>query len=379
MAGALASLEALERTGSSQEVARSAEALREQVEKARSRHQVYGVVSTGWRFQTNANAAPDDAPLFLGADAPVLAASTPESDHSAFVDAALLYRFDPQRQDGRTIDTTLWFDGEKFLEVDEFDRAFARITAGPRFQVDPSRPDWTAWRPYLVGEILSFGGELYSVTPGAGLEISHKPRHDLVVSGEVEAAWRLHGSAAKVSFFDPVTPGDIDPGQTTRLPLRSPDDRDGLTVRTSFGAEWTPRPELLLAATPFLALRDARDDAVSAVDVGIQGSATLLVKSVRLAAPLQLSLVAQYRHAFYRDADRQVTDRPDDDVSGLPRFPEPFLKRRDEAVRVDLLAELPVTDSVSAFGGVGYVYTDSNIPNYSFDSFSTQLGLSWNF
>ncbi len=42
MGGALASLDALQRTAPSAEVVQSAEALRERVEKARTRHQISG-------------------------------------------------------------------------------------------------------------------------------------------------------------------------------------------------------------------------------------------------------------------------------------------------------------------------------------------------
>ncbi len=136
-------------------------------------------------------------------------------------------------------------------------------------------------------------------------------------------------------------------------------------------------PGLVLSTQPFFGLRDAKDDAVSVVTVGFQGSATLLVDRVRLAAPLQLTLAVRYWHAFYRGADRQVTDNPGFVIPGL--FNDPLLKRQDDSVQVGLLAELPLTDKLSTFGGIGYLYTNSNLPNYSYDDFSTQLGLSWRF
>ncbi|MEM6623623.1 MAG: tetratricopeptide repeat protein [Pseudomonadota bacterium] len=356
-----------------------ADRLRTELQKRQSRHQFDGQIRTGWRYRSNANYAPDDFPLVLGSEfetSPIrIENSVPTFDNSLFSELQLAHIYDPQVQEGTTIETYLAVGGEKQIRLDQFDRIALSIASGPRFQMDPSRPGWASVRPAFTLDVLNFQGEFYSVTPGLLLEFDHRPASRISLNASLAAQWRFHGSAADVRFVGNTLPPDA----VVTLPVREGEDRNGLSLFGTAGVEWSPTLMTLLSGTVFAEYHDSADDAVSRAVTGVEMSGTLFFDIDGKLPAASLAATGGYAFAAYRDADTQVTRNPGFVHPEIFTRTRPNQKRLDHEFYLGLEGELPLTHDLFLTAGVLYETTFGTVPNYQFENFTFGLSVGWEF
>ena len=161
------------------------------IEKAESRHHVYGYVFSGVQYQTDANVA--GSSLILSPIGPVLLGNqfTKQASGSFFASSSAVYSYDLETQNRDTLDVT----GATYLDhyfnslVNRLDLALLEVTAGPRFNFpnggligDKS----ASFRLYGIFDEVGLGWDQYFVAGGFGLEYDEIVWDDLALKGVFE-------------------------------------------------------------------------------------------------------------------------------------------------------------------------------------------------
>lgn len=140
------------------------------IETAKSPHSLTVSLTTGMRYQSNANAAsnqPDNIRSPFG----VL--SLPDNqrargDFNGFALAAVNYRYDLQNQDADALEVGVTLYGTQQMRVTRLNVGLMEMNVGPRFNFPGVTPGLSV-RPYLIANYLMIGGSGYYTTLGGGV------------------------------------------------------------------------------------------------------------------------------------------------------------------------------------------------------------------
>lgn len=148
-----------------------------------SKSKVFGSVSAGLRYQTNANAGPDSSSVLLfGIPAELDEAYTSNKDGNFFGTLNLRHVYDLETQEQTTLDTDLFVFGSKHFEQDQVDILFLELVAGPRFRVATEGNGNTLVRPFVSGNVVHLGEDILYSSLGGGFEISRQVSDGLGVT-----------------------------------------------------------------------------------------------------------------------------------------------------------------------------------------------------
>ena len=142
-------------------------------EKQLQQSRFSGFMSTGIRYQTNANYAPSSGLVDLGGQVlALLPSASKRSDSNWFGLAGLSHDYDLNNQRGDTLETRFVgyvTEQARFsdLNVGLFDMSF-----GPRLALAPDVLPGATIKPYIVGGNTWIGGTSYLGSGGAGIEAS---------------------------------------------------------------------------------------------------------------------------------------------------------------------------------------------------------------
>jgi hypothetical protein len=120
---------------------------------------------TGFRYQTNANAGPDNLLVkALGQDAILSGEFARAPDWNWFGQVALDYSYDLGNQRGDSIETSLFGYQSKQFEFSQFDLGLVEWQFGPRFAAAPG-----SIHPYAIANAMALADEAYLYTLGGGV------------------------------------------------------------------------------------------------------------------------------------------------------------------------------------------------------------------
>jgi tetratricopeptide (TPR) repeat protein len=126
-----------------------------EIAERESRHRYSGVISSGARYQSNANAGPSSAEVLAGGfDAILEDEFLGKSGTNLFVSANVKHDFDLQTQQSETWQTTGAMYLSRFQDLSELNLATFEATTGPRLVVSPETIDGLSIRPYVLANFI---------------------------------------------------------------------------------------------------------------------------------------------------------------------------------------------------------------------------------
>jgi hypothetical protein len=172
-----------------------------QLDRAQSRHHVFGYLFFGGQYQSDANVAPS-SPLIFSPIGPVLLNSqfTRQASGSLFGTGSLLYSYDLETQNRDTLDVTAVGALNHYFnaEVNHLDLALLELTGGPRVNfpnggIIGNTP--ASFRPYAIFDEVGLGWDQYFAAGGFGLEYDQLVWGDLALKGVFEFRHKTFSNA----------------------------------------------------------------------------------------------------------------------------------------------------------------------------------------
>lgn len=264
----------------------------------------------------------------------------------AFIGAASLsHRYDFGRQDSGTLETDFSFYTAKQFQVTAADVMLLDLGVGPRMELIDGPLSGVQLKPFVSGRYITVGNLPTYWAWGAGLEAS-VPVADKVRAGVVVLGQRR-------DFVD-----------NAAVPFNSQNSGNNGTVAANLRAELTANLEASLGGnyTRYIAMTGFQ----SYGEAGLGGSLTWRFEDPVGINGRKWTLAGNAALAF------ATYDQPDP-------FIQPGTVRSQTDVNLGLLLSVPLDDRLTLVGQTTYFQRSASINNYSFDSFSSLLGIGWRF
>lgn len=331
------------------EVQQRAEAYREEIARALSRHRTVGAVRFGLRHATNPAAVTD----FLDDidDLAVTQLSDDRSDQSAYAALNLTHRYDFLTQREDRLESDLFFYGEKQRRADEVDTAFLEVEIGPRLAL-LAPLEQRSLRPYAIGRMIGLENALFSGEAGAGVELALGLTRRLNARSGLEATYAWHNN---------YTIGDVE--EDAVIGNFENDDRDGLRLAGEVGLETLILPSLRGSLTVFASHAEAREDLRENRELGARAQlrATLDPPFKFTPEPWTLALAGSYgRTRFDRD-------------DFLPE------RRTEDRASVDFLTQVPLSRRLAVELRLAHSDVDSSLSGADYDNSEIAIGVVYSF
>lgn len=328
------------------EVRERVQALLAEIDKRVSPHRFSGSVMAGARYETNANAGPDNAAVRVaGLPATLNNQFTSKEDWSAFAAANLAHVYDPQAPSGITIESTVTAYGNRHRDQKQVDLVVLEATSGPRLNLHPDTIGDLSFRPYVIANYVTLGDNPYYWAGGLGLNF-----------GKV---------------FTPRTAGDLTIESRQRQfhddasrPFNSDQDGLELTARAQIQHALTGD----LGALFGLSVTDQNADAGSEANTEVAATVGL---SKRYEVPLSPNGLPWTTTGTMTFA-RTEYGAPDPTV-------DPNTTRTDKDWRLNLATTIPLDRDWAMIANVGHSKRTSSIPNFENSNTIVSVGTTWRF
>ena len=318
------------------------EAYLDEIDQRLSRHRIDGSLLAGLRHQSNANSAPPYEFVWDADDQFTLEdKKQPRSDQNLFASLDLVHSYDLLLQGGETIETQVSAYGAKQFEQNEVSTLSLDISSGVRIPLKFRGSAGTSIRPHALVRTIVFGGELFSVDVGGGLEISHQLGETGIAGIELQAAQQIHPNDSK---------------------------RNGTEYSATLALRLRPATWFELAARPVIRYDDARSETHANLRYG--GTLTM-----RFIHPALFDLGAgDWSTAVSGTWLKTRFEGPDKFDSFVSEA-----DREDDRFRLRGLTRIPISDAWSVIGVVGYNWNNSNVAVRDFRNWEISVGVTWNF
>ena len=312
------------------------------LDQAASASSFSGSVYLGLRYQSNANAGPDEPTVRVGGlDARLAEEFLDRDDTSIVASARLAHRYDLGRDPAAFIVSEVSAYATKQSEIEENDIEQLAGTVGPEFV----RPNGVSLRPFVRAEVVGLGGTRFYRSFGAGIAGRG------AVSGARNLFYFFDAAALRRNF----EPSD-----------RSPtlDRRDGESYRLGAGLRKAASPTRRVSGTVGWERQNSRakSESYTGGSVGVRLQRTLKGPFGERA----WSLFASGRGGIRR------YDSPDPTV-------DPSRSRRDTSLALSVGAAIPFSDAAAATLEVGQQWRRSNLPNFEYRDTSVSAGIRFSF
>ena len=305
-----------------------------------------GIIVSGVRWQSNANAAPADSRIRLnGVDFLLDGSALGTSDVNGFVAGSFRYSRDLQNQ-GDRLEATLKTYGALYADHDELHTGLAELTLGPVFDLQRFRIDGASLGLYGILGGVTLGGDPYLATAGLGANFVKllDRRTRLVLNGEYRHE----------NFRD----SDLRPTIS---------DRNGERYIGSVSFQHQVSANFIGFAT----LRGDRREADFGFDRVTEVNASVGGK-LNFAAPFAMPTGDPWTAGLTVGYVRRDYDDPD------PVFSATMAQEAQEGF-VEGTLEVPIRDGWSIQAAASYRDVHSNYDLYSYDNVSTSLGIARRF
>ncbi len=322
------------------EVSERLEIYMREAERRTRRHQFYGEITIGMRYDSNANLATSS-----GLNLPPGVVATvpgPRSDWAGIAIARATHIFDFNTNDNTAWVSTLSGYGTRQVTLGTENITFGEMTTGPRFHPFPNLYPSATARPHLIANALGLDDRFYSWTIGGGFDLTMPVTERLTL--DVTYQYR---SVDYDNISTRPTASDLT-GTENALRLR------GLY---QFGAAGALFSEI---SARFVNTR------VSSQDYQEYGATIGYSReySVGLPRRWQATAYATYYYRPYRAPDPTV---------------DPNTAHRENEVRFGFSNLVPIVSSVSLVQQVDYLKTMARPSFYDRDNVSVTLGAVWQF
>lgn len=323
-----------------EEVRRRVATFISEIERRTSTHQNAFFVQLGTRFQTNANAGPNNPTIrALGFDATLDSRFRRRSDWNAFGQLSYTHVYDFENQRGDVWESNVTAYYAKQFTITRLDLGLLEVSTGPRLAI--GEESGLSFRPYVLGGDVLLGSQQYFATAGGGAGLRWRLESGLTIDPNFEYRDRFFANSNNYQNASLQT-GDL---KIASLGVGGP---------TTFeNAAWQSR----LSFTA----NDARYRPFSYSQFGVEASLP-----VEFEPPFGLSArrwtfapFAAYYRTDYRAADPLVDART---------------RRRDAEYRVGAALDTRLWGDVGAALTLQYQRTVSNLPNYSTSNFIVSFG-----
>ncbi len=171
-----------------EDVIAKVESLLELITQLEKRQTASGQIRAGFRYQTNANLAPDVSSIDLNGVPFVLSANSREDDDvNAYLAGTAHFSKELETQ-GDSFDVDILGYATRQVDRDEFDIAQIEITAGPALDMGRFDVDNAALGLYGIASGVFVAGEFYGHAFGTGLRYAAQVRPSSGVL--IESEWR---------------------------------------------------------------------------------------------------------------------------------------------------------------------------------------------
>jgi len=303
---------------------------------------ISGSAFLGFRYQSNANAAPNDSRVRVGGvDARLADEFREETDSSVVAAARLAHRHDLDRDPEIFIVSEASSYATRHAELDENEIELISATVGPEFV----RPEGISWRPFLNADLVRLGNSVFYRSIGGGITGRGQ------LSGSPELLYSFDAAATRRNFE-----------KSERSPAL--DRRDGENYRVGATLQAAPWPRSQLGGSVGWERQTSRaeDESWSGASVG-----------VRLQRPLpgtpgsrEWSLFATGRVATRR------YDAPDPTI-------DPERNRRDSSLALSLGLAIPLAESAAVIVEGSRQRRSSNLPNFDYTDITVSAGVRFAF
>ena len=311
------------------------------IQWARAGFHLFGSVSAGVRYQSNANAGLTSPSLRdAGFDVPTPPNRRTKGDFNTFVQIQAVHSYDLPSPYADDWETTLFVYWPHQFEVRDADVGVAEATTGPRFRLFPGAIDNLTIRPYGIGGVSEIDYEFNNAVGGGGVELSKRFGPSFLGRLVYEARYRR---------FDNLH-----------------DDQSGLTnrVEATVARWWTS--DLVTALAGSFADDDANESFRSNRQWAVWGTGTWRYRNPLGLSPWpwEAAALGRWTKLRYR--------APDDRI-------DPFTRRDDDELQFVLRNSIGVARDVALFAEFEYRDQRSNLSNDDFTNFVGAIGATWRF
>lgn len=304
-----------------------------------------GEFVAGIRYSDNPASLPTGTLQSFGVNVVPTPTFQRRGDFAAVGAASLSHRYDFGRQDGGTLESDFSFYTAKQFQVTDADVMLLDLAVGPRMELIDGAFSGVQLKPFVSGRYLTVGNLPTYWAWGAGLEASvpvgDKARATVVVLGQ------------RRDFVN-----------NAAVPFNNQNSGNNGTVAADFRADLTPNLQASLGGNFTRYIAETAFQSYG--EAGFGGSLTL-----RFTDPVgfngrKWSLAGNAAMAF------ATYDQPDP-------FVQAGTVRSQTDVNLGLLLSVPLDDRFTLVGQTTYFQRSASINNYSFNSFSSLLGIGWRF
>jgi hypothetical protein len=332
-------------TKSTPEIAeRSSEFIRD-IDRRWGTSRLTGEVVAGIRYSDNPASLPTGTLQSYGATVVPNPTFQRQGDFAFVGAASLSHRYDFGRQDNGTLETDFSFYTAKQFQVTNADVMLLDLGVGPRMELIDGPLSGVQLKPFVSGRYITVGNLPTYWAWGAGLEasvpVAEKVRAGIVVLGQ------------RRDFVDNAS-----------VPFNSQNSGNNGTVAGNLRADLTADLEASLGGnyTRYIAMTGFQ----SYGEAGFGGSLTWRFVDPVGVNGRKWTLAGNAAMAF------ATYDQPDP-------FVQPNTVRTQTDVNLGLLLSVPLDDRLTLVGQTTYFQRSASINNYSFNSFSSLVGIGWRF
>lgn len=315
----------------------------EEAKRQVSPHRYSVSVSSGLRYQSNANLAPGNTILSFGTPTALPGEFASEEDFSAFFNGRARYRYDFGGAHGDHLEANVGVFASRQFSLDEFNTTYVYADLGPRI-ILPGTGGITV-RPYATASALFIKDAYYQGAGGAGAKL------DLPISpgwsASLDASFKYEAHDASI---DRPNAAELD-GQESGLVADITYEFGGGGVTLVGGISTISARASFETYREYSAGIFAWKSIPAPVDVSGSG------------LPWIVSLDASVLNRDYSAANPAVSPRV----------------RNEDELRADVKLLVPVSRSVSVFAGAGWQDVRSSLPNYTFDNITGLAGFNLRF
>lgn len=316
------------------------------VERGASGNQFRASVTTGLRYQSNANAGPANPTITLNGLPPLQlnAGALSQPDVNAFVSGSLSSSIDLESQ-GDTFDVSLQGFASLYRALGMLNAGIVELRAGPTFNLGRFSIDNASLGFYGIGGAAMLGGSLYLANGGAGAAL------EFVLDARTEVT--LRGEAAYDSYFNSAM------RPTAAL-------RSGMHYSAEAGIDYRLTPEVELFLKARFDRRGARRGYLSTMQIGGEAGVAFMFDS-----PVE-ALDGAWRISVSGGARHLVADAPDPVFSATT--PE-----QTSQVFVQGSLTVPLPNSFAYQLGASFTQSMSNYPFGRYRNFAVSTALTKGF
>ncbi|MGE0736083.1 MAG: tetratricopeptide repeat protein [Alphaproteobacteria bacterium] len=315
-----------------------------EIDKRAGRHSFTGSITTGMRYETNANLAPESSTIVLrGVEA--FNSVKRRDDFSAIVSGRFVHTYDFKTNDETTWVTTGVGYFSRYARTEQSNILLGEVTSGPRFCVVQGTSPGLYVRPYVTGNLIGVNDEFYGSAIGGGVDVSMPYGDRWAFEATYQGRWlnyediSVSPSASLQTGYDHMLRG--------RAGVRVDSD---LTLLGELSGRY----------------KDAKVKYYDYYEIGIAATATW-----DYPAPFNLTQrrwnvtgSVGYYHRDYQGADPAV---------------HPTSKRREDELRLGLANIVRLDDHWMVVQQVDYMIVTGNLSTYDRNDFAVTLGVRYRF